>query len=89
MTESFDFELCKGEHMGYFTFEPMVLPDGDYYVELNIVERNSMGGYEKYDQVNEAFSFHIENIEKLVTGKEWNQSIWGNAFYNPLIMKKN
>lgn len=89
MTESTDFVLRKGEHRIRFTFEPMVLPDGDYYVELNIVERNSMGGYEKYDQVNEAFSFHIENIEKLVTGKEWNQSIWGNAFYNPLVVKND
>lgn len=87
MTESSEFSLRKGEHRVQFTFEPMVLPDGDYYVELNIVERNTMGGYEKYDQVDEAFSFHIENIEKLVTGKQWNQSVWGNAFYNPLIIK--
>lgn len=89
MTESSEFSICKGEHSVLFVFDPMVLPDGDYYVELNIVERNSMGGYEKYDQVNEAFAFHIENIEKLVTGKEWNQSIWGNAFYNPLMLKIN
>lgn len=87
MTESSEFPLRKGEHRVQFTFEPMVLPDGDYYVELNIVERNAMGGYEKYDQVDEAFSFHIENIEKLVTGKQWNQSIWGNAYYNPLVVK--
>lgn len=87
MTESSEFHLRKGEHRVQFTFEPMVLPDGDYYVELNIVERNAMGGYEKYDQVDEAFSFHIENIENLVTGKQWNQSIWGNAYYNPLVVK--
>ena len=87
MTESSEFPLRKGEHRVQFTFEPMVLPDGDYYVELSIVERNALGGYEKYDEVDEAFSFHIENIEKLVTGKQWNQSIWGNAFYNPLVVK--
>lgn len=89
MTESSEFLLKKGKHSVQFIFEPMVLPDGDYYVELNIVERNAMGGYEKYDQVDEAFSFHIENIEKLVTGKQWNQSIWGNAFYNPLVVKNS
>lgn len=87
MSESPEFLLKNGDHNVQFAFEPMVLPDGDYFVELNIVERNVMGGYEKYDQVNEAFAFHIENTEKLVTGKQWNQSIWGNAFYSPLIIR--
>lgn len=89
MTESPDFGLQKGERSVQFAFEPMVLPDGDYSVELNLVERNALGGYEKYDQVDEAFSFHIENIEKLVMGKQWNRAIWGNAFYNPLIIKNS
>lgn len=89
LTESPEFHLRKGEHRIQFTFEPMVLPDGDYYVELNIVESNAMGGYEKYDEVDQAFSFHIENTEKLVKGKPWNHAFWGNAFYNPLVVKNS
>ena len=82
MSESNEFHICKGQSQLHFIFSPKVLPDGDYFVELNIVERNSFGGYDKYEGICEAFSFHIENQEKLVTGKDWNSGIWGNAFYN-------
>ena len=84
MTESHDFSLPKGESKTNFMFSPEVLPDGAYYVELNIVERNSLGGYDKYEGICEAFSFHIENQVKLVSGKSWNSAIWGNAFYKPI-----
>ena len=84
MSESNEFNIKQGDSDIVFEFSPSVLPDGDYYTELNVVERNSFGAYDKYEGVEEAFDFHIENETKLIAGQEWNASVWGNAFYAPI-----
>jgi ABC-type glutathione transport system ATPase component len=84
MSESGNFQICEGESDIEFIFDPQVLPDGQYFTELNIVERNSFGGYDKYEGVCEAFAFYIENPQKLVIGSEWNSAVFGNTFYNQI-----
>lgn len=87
MSESNLFSLPSGDMVLRFKFTPMVLPDGDYYTELNVIERNSFGGYDKYEGIMEAFTFHIENEHRLIKGRDWNRTVWGDAFYPHIEIK--
>lgn len=82
--DSLPFTLSAGENTVRYRFDTSCIPDGYYYVELSVNEREGNGGYSKLDSAADAFSFVIDNPKNLVIGKTWNSAAWGNTIYPKL-----
>lgn len=87
-SESENFMVPKEESYLKAVFPLSGIADGEYYFEIDLLHRNDMGAYEKFDGVPETLPFIINNREVFgVKGEEWKNNYWGHMMLKPIFAK--
>lgn len=84
-SESNNFTVSKGKSIVHVSFPLSGIADGDYYFEINVLHRNDIGAYEKFDGVPETIPFHVANRDVFgIKGEEWKSNYWGHIMLKPM-----
>ena len=87
-TESNNFRVLKDRTTIHASFPLSGLADGNYYFEIDLLHRNDMGAFEKFDGVPDVIPFQIVNGEVFgMKGEHWNSHYWGHVMLNPISIK--
>jgi ABC-type polysaccharide/polyol phosphate transport system ATPase subunit len=78
--ESEPFKVRSGDKGIRFKFDTSCIADGDYYIELSLIESSENGSSFRLDTAINAFTFVVDNSDRLIKGKVWSKS-WGHTIF--------
>lgn len=85
ITESFD--IPEGDSRKVFEFQVSMLAEGDYYLEVVLIDINPDGSHETLDRAKQRIFFNIMH-EKGVVTLAWNRNIYGTFILPQAILVK-
>ena len=84
-TESTGFSVRKGACEIAVSVPTDGLADGQYYWEIDILQRSHYYAREKCDSIPNALPFSIRNAEVFgVKGERWVSAYWGHVMLRPI-----
>ena len=81
MTDTPFFNISKGKSIINLDLDLAFLVDGDYFVEVCIIESGKYGQFIKYAGYYNAFYFTVANEGNLRMDRKWEHSNYGNTVF--------
>ena len=88
-TESENFTVREGMNEIPVSIPNDGLADGQYYFEINILQRSHSYAREKLDCIPNVLPFTIYNSEVFgIKGERWRSNYWGHIMLKPIVLEK-
>ena len=88
-TESENFSVHEGINEISVSIPNDGLADGQYYFEINLLQRSHSYAREKLDCIPNVLPFTIHNLEVFgIKGELWRSNFWGHIMLKPIIIEK-
>ena len=88
-TESENFTVHEGINEIPVSIPNDGLADGQYYFEINILQRSHSYAREKLDCIPNVLPFTIYNSEVFgIKGERWRSNYWGHIMLKPIVLEK-